>query len=385
VTNNTDYSLPERTIYGKNSLEKLKDEINDLGLNILVVTYDNKRETPIFFKKVLELLESSRNKLFIFDKVELEPSINNIDEASNYARNKKIDIVIGVGGGSVIDFSKAVSVLLTNPGSIREYQLGITEIINKGKKIIAIPTTAGTGSEATKVAVITNKEKKIKKSIIHPYLMPSLVVLDPNLIKDLPKRLTALTGIDALSHAIESYLSLLDIPLAEAAALKAIDLISKNLLESFKNPYNLDARLKMQLGSYLAGISLISSVGAGHRLAQPISSITGLSHSEAISVVFINVLRMNYKYCREKYKEIAKLIGLDINRINTEDIGNKLIDWFENLYNEMDIEYRFKDYNIEPILFNSIIENARKTTSHLVYNPRPLNDELLMEILNMSQ
>jgi len=382
---NSDYSTPRRTIYGLNSIEKLKDELDNLNKNILYITYKNNEQYMPFHSKILDILKSTSNKIFIFDKAEVEPSIQNIDKAAEYARENNIEIIVAVGGGSVIDLGKAVSILLTNPGSIRKYQMGEKEIKNKGIDIIAIPTTSGTGAEATKVAVITNKEENIKKSILHPYLVPYLVILDPNLTKTLPSKLTALTGIDALSHAIEAYTSTLEVPFANAVAIEAIELIGKNLVECYRNPDNLDARLGMLLASYLGGMSLIASVGAAHRLAQPISTKTGLTHSEAVSVVLINVMKINREYCKEKFRDIASVLGVDICKMDLDSASKMAIDVVEEIYKNLEIKPGFSNYNVSADKFSSIIENANRTTSHLIYNPRPLNDEILQEILEMSK
>lgn len=382
---NVDYSTPRRTIYGLNSIEKLKDELYNLNKNILYITYKNNGRYMPFYSKILGILKSTFNKIFVFDKAEAEPSIQNIDKAAVYARENNVEIIVAVGGGSVIDLGKAVSILLTNPGSIREYQMGKREIKNKGKDVIAIPTTSGTGAEATKVAVITNKEERIKKSILHPYLVPYLVILDPNLTKTLPSKLTALTGIDALSHGIEAYTSTLEIPFAKAAAIKAIELIGKNLVKCYRNPDNLDARMGMLLASYLGGVSLIASVGAAHRLAQPISSETGLSHSEAVSVVLINVMKINREYCKEKFRDIASALGADVCRTDLDSASKMSINKVKEIYKNLEIKPSFSNYNINADKFSSIIENASRTTSNLIYNPRPLNKEILQEILEMSK
>ncbi|NQT67635.1 MAG: iron-containing alcohol dehydrogenase [Actinobacteria bacterium] len=380
-----DYSTPRRTIYGLNSVGKLKDELGNLNKNILYITYKNNGQYMPFHLKILDILKSTSNKIFVFDEVEPEPSIQNVDKAAKYARKNNIEIIVAVGGGSVIDLGKAVSILLTNPGSIREYQMGEKELKNKGIDIIAIPSTAGTGAEATKVAVITNKEEKIKKSILHPYLVPYLVILDPNLTRTLPPKLTSLTGIDALSHSIEAYTSSLEIPFAKATALKSIELIGNNLVKCYRNPDNLDARMGMLIASYLGGMSLIASVGAAHRLAQPISSETGLSHSEAVSVVLINVMKINREYCKEKFRDIASALGIDICKMDLDSASKAAINKVEEIYKNLEIKSSFSNYNVSADKFFSIIKNVNRTTSHLIYNPRPLNDEILQNILEMSK
>ena len=382
---NVDYSIPGRTVYGSGSIKFALEDINTFKGNILFITFNIDGSYLPFQSKILNLLKSGHNRIFIFDKIEEEPSIENINDNLSFAKKNDIKKIIAVGGGSVIDTAKAVSVLLTNPGSVTEYQIGKKEIKNKGIDVIAIPTTSGTGAEVTKVAVITNKEKKIKKSMIHPYLVPYLVILDPNLTKSLPPKLTALTGIDALSHAIEAYVSLLDIPFAKATALKSIELIGKNLIESYKNPDNLKARMNMQIASYLGGLSLIASVGAAHLLAQPISSVSGLSHSEAISVILVNVMKINREFCKEKFSDIATSLGADICKMNFDQASSKAIELIEKMFDNLNVDTSFKSYNVDPILFPEIIENANKTTSHLMYNPRSIDNNILLEILERSQ
>jgi alcohol dehydrogenase class IV len=379
-----DYSTPRRTIYGVNSIEKLKEELSGINKNILLVSYKNAEKSMTFFPKIMDLVDSTGNNVFTFTEIEGEPTIQDVDIAAEFAKNNNVEILIAIGGGSVIDLTKAVSILLTNPGSIRDYQMSLRKIENKGVDVIAIPTTAGTGAEVTKVSVITNNEEKIKKSILHPYLVPYLSILDPELIKDLPPGITALTGIDALSHAIEAYVSTLEIPFAKANAIKAIELIGKNLVESYKNPDNLNARMGMLIASYMAGLSLIASVGAAHRLAQPISSVTGLLHSEAISIILINVMKVNREFCREKFREIALALGIGVYKNSLEEASKMAISQVQKIYRDLDIKPNFSNYKIVSSVFPEIIGNAQKTTSHLIYNPRPLNEEILMKILEMS-
>ncbi len=385
ISGNISYSSPRRTIYGVNSLKNIKDIAGNNKKSILYLTYKNNGKNLPFHNEVLDLLHASSKNVFVYDEIEREPSIQNIDTAAGFAKKKNLDLILAVGGGSVIDLAKAVSILMRNEGSIRDFQMNNKKIVNKGVDLIAVPTTAGTGSEATAVVVVTNIEKKIKKSISHPYLVPDLVLLDPALTVTLPPGLTALTGIDALSHAIESYTSTLEIPFAKATAIKAIELIGKNLVESYKNPENLGARMDMLLASNLGGMSLIASVGAAHRLAQPISSETGLSHSEAISIILINVMKINRPYCMERYRDIASALGVDTCKYDLEEASKQAIARVIEIYKDLNISDSFSKYNIGSKVFSKIIDNANATTSHLKYNPRPLNEKILLKILELSK
>lgn len=370
--------LPRELIYGEGSLKEISKKVK--GKRVFLVTATN-IYLP-FKQKIIEILKECN--LSVYSEINSEPNVEMIDKGVFFCKQEKAEIVVGIGGGSVLDAGKAISLLQGNSGSIRDYQMGERSIENRGVPYIAIPTTAGTGSEATKVVVVTNKEERMKKSIAHPFLVPSLVILDPNLTISLPPEITASTGIDALSHCLESYVSLNANPFTEAISLKGMELIGKNLERAYLNGKDLDARSNMLLGSYLGGMALNAGVGIGHILAQPISAICGLSHGEAIGLTISQVMKVNLDYSLNKYSLVASSLVEKLEGLSLKGKAEKNIEAVVELLEKVGMKKSLKDYSIKENSFPDILESVRKSTTHIQTNPRPVDEKLLKEILKMS-
>ena len=364
--------LPREMICGEGKIKEVSKRVK--GKRVFLVTATN-----VYNSLKENIIEAFKDcQLFVYPEVNSEPTIEIIDKGSLLCQREKTEIVLGIGGGSVLDAGKAISLLQRNPGSIRDYQMGKRDIENKGITYIAIPTTAGTGSEATKTIVITNKEERIKKSINHPYAVPDIAILDSNLSLSLPSHITALTGIDALSHALESYVSLNANPFTQGVGLKAIELIGENLREVVRNGKDIKARENMLLASYLAGISLNGGVGIAHILAQPIGAVCGLSHSEAIGVLLPRVIEINAKYAAERYLKIGNTLGKNIDK--PEEIA-KIV---EELSREVGIKTTFSEFGIDEEKIPEILISVSRSTMHIKTNPRPVDKSLLKEVLRRS-
>ena len=365
-------TLPRETIWGGSKIKEVSGKIR--GKRVFLVTATN----------VYNSLEEKITGVFkdchfaMYSEIDSEPTIEIVDRGALLCRDKKAEVVVGIGGGSVLDAGKAIALLQKNSGSIRDYQMGDRSIENRGIPYIAVPTTAGTGSEGTKTVVITNQEEKIKKSINHPYAVPDVAVLDPDLTLTLPEHVTALTGIDALSHAVESYVSLNANPLTESVALKAIELIGNNLKDAVKDGSNMEARGNMLLASYLAGISLNAGVGIAHMLAQPIGAACGLSHSEAIGVVLPRVVEANAGYAGEKYLKIAKAFGKAVQE------AEEAAEVMQEFSQEIGIKTKFSDFGIGEEKIHDILVSVSKSTVHINTNPFPVDESVLREVLRKS-
>lgn len=362
-----------------NSIGKLVE-----GKKIFVISYQSKLQENSILDRLKEILDDKSGGYEIYMGISADPDIECIDEGAKLCRSQIFDMVIGIGGGSVIDAAKCISMLKNNSGSIRDYQMGKRNIMLKGPALIAIPTTSGTGSEATKVAVVTNKEENIKKSLNHPYLMPDYAVIDPELTISLPGKFTYSTGIDALSHAIESYCSLNANYITEIYSLKAIKLIINNIEKASTNGNDLEARTNMAVGSYMAGVALNAGVGIAHILAQPLGAVLGISHGDACSIMLPAAIKVNYAYDPIKYADVAIAMGVNDEGLNKESIILKGLEKLDNIYKNLGITSRISQlFNINEISFNEIIESVKKSTMHVKTNPRPVTEELMYEILEM--
>ncbi|MCL5986814.1 MAG: iron-containing alcohol dehydrogenase [Actinobacteria bacterium] len=375
-------TLNRRIIFGNNSLESLGVELRAFCSRAFVVTYTaGKVWRDKVVEKVINILEDSQIKYELFREVTSTPQIQLIDKGSELCKKAKCDAVIGLGGGSVIDSAKAIAILITNNGSIRQYQMGDKTIEVPGLPIVAVPTAPGSGSEATAVAVIDNMEAGIKKSISSTYMVPQFVFIDPLLSVNLPPYLTATMGMDVLSHAIESFVSKQAYPFSEAVSVAAIRLVGISLRRAVFNGLDEDARSNMSWASYLGGLSLSAGVGAVHILAQPLSAVREISHSEAVSALLPEVMGFNLNYAQRKYAQIASFLGEKIEAMSVKNAALAAIRNVDKLCEDIGVKRSLKDHGFSKADIPKIIEKVTRSTSHIITNPRPVDEEALSYIL----
>ncbi len=368
-----DYTIPGRLLTGRGAVNEIPNITKSKSRNTLIImSKDFDKKVPLS-GEIMHECKKVLSETTVYYKDRGEPDTKMVDNGGLFAGKLSPDLIISIGGGSVIDFAKAVSVLSCHEGSWVDFQLKGKKIENKLPFHIAVPTTAGTGSEATKVAVIGNKTEEIKKSVAHPAMVPDAVILDPILTKNLPKEIAMLTAIDAMSHALESFVSLNARMYTEELSLASMHLINRYLTAMLNG--NEKAREGMLLASYFSGITLNSGVGAAHILAQPISAVTGISHSAAITCLLPEVIDINADYSKDKYAQFSGILGF-------KKESGAARDALLNLYETIKLKHRLTDYcEIEDNTFERIIKSADKSTTHIECNPRPLNKELLFEVL----
>ncbi|MBP1157009.1 alcohol dehydrogenase class IV [Paenibacillus sp. PvR052] len=275
---------------------------------VLIVTDPGVRKANI-----LEPIEASLNKYDIpydiFDEVEPNPTSQVVDKAIQFLRQGKYDLVLAVGGGSSIDTAKAIAAMANNTGSILDYE-GVNKLPNPSLTLVAIPTTAGTGSEATSSTVVTNTQTLFKTAILSPYLYPKLAILDPELTLNLPPAITAATGMDALTHAIESYTSKLASPVSQAFAIHAVKMIGENLHKAYFVGTDMESRENMLAASFIAGIAFAHSrLGNVHAISHTFGGVFNIPHGIANATLLPYVLAFNLPACPEKFKDIAAALG----------------------------------------------------------------------------
>lgn len=260
---------------------------------------------------VLNSLRSSGIEVVIYDQVVTEPTLANLEEGLALVRQEKCDLAIGVGGGSCIDTAKAISIMTANSGQFGDYR-GFDRFPSPGLPIMAVPTTAGTGSEATCQSVITDTVRNIKMSIGSPHMMPRIALADPRLTTGMPKRLTAGTGLDALTHAIEAYVSVKAQPMSDMMALSAIGFIAKYLPRAWSNPDDLEARTYTLLGSLQAGSAFANaSVGLVHGMARPIGAFFHVPHGISNAALLATIMEFCLDGNPERYARIAGALGVN--------------------------------------------------------------------------
>jgi alcohol dehydrogenase len=288
---------------------------------------------------------------------------------------------VGLGGGSVLDMAKGVAILATHSQSIRDYQMGDAVFVRPGLPVVAVPTTAGTGSEVSRVVVVDNKEAGIKRSVIDHRLIPKVALLDPELTLTLPTDLTCTIGLDAFSHALESFVSLQANPFTEAVGLQAMRLIGQALPRAVRCGTDVEARGDMLFASSLAGLSLSAGVGAAHILAQPISAVTGLSHSQVITILLPYVVRANSNYALEKYATVAGILNKAVEGVPPGHPAASLDAMLQRLQALGGIPARFRACGVTGQQLADAVEIALRWQMHIRTNPRPVDRALLQGIV----
>lgn len=374
---NFSFYFPVKVKFGVGIWENLSQEALSFGRKFLLVTgKKHLRETGIL-DKIQKSFNNYQCELYIFDKVPPEPPYFVVDEGTEIVNNNNISAVIGIGGGSVLDVAKAIAVKCKLPNSIWDY-IGADKIPYKGIPCILIPTTAGTGSEVTRISVLINPETKEKLSVASDYLYADLALIDPYLTLTLPPNYTAYSGIDAFIHALESFLSLNNNLLTESISLKAIKLIYNYLPRVYRHGDRIDLREKVLYASTFSGISLTQTgLGAIHALAHPIGVYGNLPHGLSTALITLPVLEYNLEILpREKLMLLGRAIGVYSLRSAREKILKKIEEFFTTL----DIKLGLRNYNIKyedlPLLAKEGLKSRALKT-----NPRTLNEEGLLTLL----
>ncbi|MEW6729720.1 MAG: iron-containing alcohol dehydrogenase [Acidobacteriota bacterium] len=282
----------------------------------------------------------------IFDDVPPDSDLIVVTKVAQMIQELAIDLIIAVGGGSVMDTSKLAAMIGAYGGTVRDYEGGFM-IPGPCVPIIAVPTTVGTGSEVSVGAVVKDHETKAKITIASPYLYPRMAVLDPEMVATLPAKLVAYTGMDALTHAIEAYVSTENQPISEALALRAAEMIFDNLATAVKQPDDTDARAKLQIAAMMAGIAFSNSpVGATHAIAHTVGGLYGLHHGLSNGVALPYVMEFNLPSCPSRYAALARAFGVSAVDLSDLELGQRAIERVRELNIAVGIPTRYRELNV---------------------------------------
>ena len=311
MINNFDFILPAKIRYGKGMVKVLGEELRLLKTKKVMIITDKGLVRAGLVNRITDLIQAEGLSFITYDEIEANPKDYNVELASEIARKQSIDTIVAFGGGSPIDAAKAVAVLTKQGGKVRDYQ-GKGKIKDDCIPLITIPTTAGTGSEVTFSSVITDTKEKYKFTIKSPAIAAKVAIIDPELTLTVPPMVTAATGIDALTHAIEGYTVNCTEPIAEAVGLYAVEYIAKNIVEAVKNGENIEARDKMMMGSLLAGLSFShADVASVHCMAESLGSMYDAPHGMCNAILLPYVMEYNLPSVEFKYARIARAMGID--------------------------------------------------------------------------
>ncbi len=318
------FRAPSIISTGPGAAKEAGTHAKQLGKKALLVTDANLVKIGLL-EEVKASLDAAGVPYSIYDKVMMEPVVEYVEEGLRAFRDAGADIVVSVGGGSPIDTGKAIASLSRNPGEISDY-VGTSKITKPSAPLIAIPTTAGTGSEVTPFAIITNTQTNVKMLISSPQLLPTVALVDPIMTLKMPKGITAATGLDALTHAIEAYVSIKAQPLTDTFALQAIRLISSNLRRAWSYPDDLEARSSVLMGALQAGLAFAnSSVALVHGMARPIGAYFHVAHGISNAVLLPAVIEYSFAGNPKRYADIAGAMGEQISGLLTDDAAQRTV------------------------------------------------------------
>lgn len=369
------FRTTKRIVFGIGSIEKIGAEVQLLKAKKVLVVTDPGIIQAGLLETLTGPLQSAGLPWALFDGVEPDPRIEVVEHCAEKARTEGCDLIIGYGGGSSLDIAKVASVLLTNAGPI-EALFGIDLVPNPGLPVILVPTTAGTGSEVTPIAILSDTREKLKKGIVSPHLFPETALLDPQLTAGLPPTVTALTGMDALIHAVEAYTSVNATDLTDHLAFRAMELISANLRTAYARGEDLEARSRMLEGSLLAGMAFANAgVTAVHAFAYPIGGEFHVAHGLANSVMLPAVMRFNLLGNLAKFAEISLALGLDTEDLTDKDAALEGLEAVEDLMGDLNIPRRLRDLDIPREAIPALAEGVMKVTRLLANNPRRITLE----------
>ncbi len=334
-------SWPRTLICGSGSSKTLGDKIKSMGKSkVIVITDEVMKDFPMVTDMVARF-NSEGLTATLFGGIGPNPTDTQVMACVEQMKKDQPEVIVCIGGGSPIDAAKAANVVYTHGGEVEEYDIaigGIMRITPKLLPFICIPTTAGTGSEVTNVGVITNTKKHLKYGVLSPLLVPDISVLDAELTISLPAKVTANTGVDVLTHAIESYVSCHGFTVSEGLAYKAIKMVAKYLNTAVHDGKNLEARENMLEASMMAGIAFnFNGLGLTHQMAHQLSAYFDLPHGLANAILLPHVMRFNLDAAPEKFAAVAEALGADINHMSVEEAAKKSIELVEKLCKEVGI------------------------------------------------
>jgi alcohol dehydrogenase len=374
------FRFPVQLVFGEGCLEELKTFVSNFGKHALLVTGSGPTLSLPAVEKVKGVLQEEGISCTHFHGVEADPSVETVEAGAELARSGGCDFVIGLGGGSPMDAAKAVAARLTNQGPVTDWS-GVGNLPKRARPIICIPTTAGTGSEATSVAVITDRKRKQKMSIVSQNIYPTLSLVDPLLSAGMPPQLTAATGMDALTHAIESYVSRRSWAPTQGLSYRAVQLIAANLERACLDGEDLEARRNLSMASMIAGVAFTNAgLGLCHAMAHTLGSFFGVPHGVANAVLLPRVMRFNLSSRPALFRELAQALGEDVTGLPADTAGARSADAVEGLLSRLPLPSRLSELGIKQNSLEVLASEAFLNTRLRSSNPRETVLDDLVEV-----
>ncbi|MFH1015783.1 MAG: iron-containing alcohol dehydrogenase [Chloroflexota bacterium] len=380
MTKMNNYFSPNKIVFGNGAVSQVGKEAGKFGAKKALIVTDKGVLKAGNLKGVEESLKAQRIDFIVFDKVEAEPPARVVDECGRLVREEGVDLVIGIGGGSSMDTAKGAALLARNPGKVVDYA-GFDKAPQRGLPKILLPTTAGTGSEVTRNFVITDEEENAKKVIFTDFGLADVAIVDPMLTVSCPPAVTADTGMDALVHAIETFVSVNATPFSDVLAIEAISLIGEYLPIACVKGENLEARYNMALGATLSGLAFGSGgLGAVHALAYVLGTEYHLSHGRTNAIMLPYVVDYNLTASPARYARIAQAMGENIDGLTNDEAAGLLVEHLFRLLEVVGIPSTLGEYGITEKALDKLVAGGMEFSRLFIPNPRNLTEADVREI-----
>lgn len=366
-------------IFGRGSLSQIGESVVRLGVSKVFMVSDDHVIAAGWVDLAVEYLRAAGLETVIFSSLTTNPKDHEVTEGATKYLSSGCDGIVSVGGGSPTDVAKAIAIIASNGGRLQDYE-GVNKISAPLPPMVIVPSTAGAGSEVSQFTIIVDTKRKLKMSIISRSLIPDIAIVDPELLKTKDAKLAAATGVDALTHGIESYVSLAATPLTDIHALKAIQLISKNLRRAVAERGDMDANTNMAMASLTAGLAFSNAIlGAAHAMTHQVDGLLDQHHGETNASILPHVMRFNLVACPERFRDIAVAMGEDVTGLELMAAAERSIDAVKSLIAEIGLDQGLSDLGLREEFIPVLSENATKDAC-LLTNPRSATREQIEEI-----
>jgi len=373
------FYMPSLNVMGSGSLAEAINYIKEQEFKQGLIVSDAVLNKIGVVKNFTDLLDEQQISSIVFDKAQPNPTVSNVNEGLAILKQNDCDFVVSLDGGSPHDCAKGIALVASNGGVIADYE-GVDQSKVPQLPLISINTTAGTASEMTRFAIITDEKRHVKMAIVDKHTTPVLSVNDPSLMVGMPASLTAATGMDALTHAVEAYVSTAATPITDAVALKAIELIQENLPTAVEDGENIEAREQMAYAQFMAGLAFNNaSLGYVHAMAHQLGGFYDLPHGVCNAVLLPHVQRYNAQVCPERLKDIARSMGIDVLAMTIEQGAIAAISAIEKLAKNVGIPSGLEILGVKADDISLLADNALKDVCGLT-NPKQASHEDICQI-----
>jgi alcohol dehydrogenase len=371
------FYIPSLNLMGAGCLADAVKTIESHGFQKALIVTDNVLNKIGAVNKLTTLLDEAQVAAVVYDETKPNPTIENVNDGLALLKEHGCDCVISFGGGSPHDCAKGIALLATNGGEIKDYE-GVDVSKKPQLPLIAINTTAGTASEMTRFCIITDEARHIKMAIVDKNVTPIISVNDPELMLAKPASLTAATGMDALTHAIEAYVSIAATPVTDASAIKAIEMIQANLREAVANGDNLEARDNMAYAQFMAGMAFNNaSLGYVHAIAHQLGGFYDLPHGVCNAVLLPHVQQYNAQVAPARLADVARAMGVDTTGMSDEQAANAGLDAIRQLSKDVSIPAGLEELGVKHDDFDVLAENALKDACGFTNPKQATHDEIV--------